>query len=134
MTFEEFKNICLSKKAGDFQLPEDNELILGIQESVEEIANMPNIIPLALVSKDNSLSVLRPLSKDEFIRKPKSIEKNENILDIDESLSYAVIYSFLENLTKDDKKFQLYKYKKEQIINNYMWNNFKVIQEIGAKK
>ncbi len=134
MKFEEFKNICLSKKAGDFQLPEDNELILGIQESVEEIASMPNIIPLTLVSKDNSLSVLRPLNKDEFIRKPKSIEKNENILDIDEALSYAVIYSFLENLTKDDKKFQLYKYKKEQIINNYMWNNFKVIQELGAKK
>ncbi len=135
MTLQEFKKHCETKRKGDFILPTDNEsYTLGIQEALEDIATIPKVIALKLITSDNSNEVLKPINKDLFIRKPIAPKTDEDKIDIDEGLCFAVLYSFLSSLTKDLQKFQIFQLRKEEIINNYIWNNYIALQEIEAKR
>lgn len=133
MTLEEFKKQCKAKKKGDFRLPESNEEYQPlIQESLEYVAK--KTIPTDLVTEDTTKETLRWINATQLIRMPKATIINEEKIDIDEQLAYAVIYDLLANKTADLTKASFYTSKRDEEINQYNWNNYKFLQQLGATK
>lgn len=130
MTLIEFKTILKLKKKGDIRIPETNEELKPlIQESLEYIAK--NCIPTDLVTTDTTVDTLRWLNSAQLTRKPIATITDEEEIDIDEELTYAVIYDVLANRTADLTKASFFTSKRDEEINTYRWNNFQFLQELG---
>lgn len=133
MTFEGFKNYCEAKKSGKIILPRnDNEYKIAIHEAIIDIATTNNIIPLNLVTHDKNDEVLRPLDDEVFVRVPRVPQNQNDVIDIDFTLHFAVLYSFLEKVTVEQESI-FYRNKKDDEISKYNWNNFMAFQSTDNK-
>ena len=135
MTFADFKILCITKKDGAITLPishEEHKIVL--KEALTSIATFPNLTPLKLVTNDRRHEVLRPINQTKFIRVPELPENDEDEIDIDETLTYAVLYEMLGNLTTDVSKYGFYEMKRDTFINNYNWNNYNLLQELNNEQ
>lgn len=133
MTFEGFKNYCEAKKSGKVILPRnDDEYKIAIHEAIIDIATTNNIIPLNLITHNKDEEILRPIDDEVLIRVPAIPQNPDDELDIDFSLHFAVLYSFLEKVTIGQETM-FYKDKKEDEISKYNWTNFNAIQATENK-
>lgn len=131
MTLKDFKKQCESKKAGELKLPKtDEEYQPLIQESLEYVAK--NTIPTDLISTDPTVETLRWLNSRQLIRMPKATTLPDEKIDIDEQLVFAVLYDLLANRTTDLNKAMFYTQKRDEEITQYQWNNYNLLQQLGA--
>ena len=132
MTFLEFQEFCESNKSGDIKLPQTvDEYKPLIQESLEYIAKRPDCIPIHLVTNDLTKEDLRFINISQIMRRPIAPSTNEDKIDIDEQLVYAVAYDLLSNRTKNTQDKAVKASKRDEEISNYIWNSYKVLQDIN---
>lgn len=129
MTLSEFKAFLESKKNGDIKLPSTNEEYQPLlQESLEYVAKQCN--PITLRTNDLTEETLRFLNLNLQIRKPIAAIVNEENIDIDEQLVYAVAYDLLSRKTRNKQdKFDWQK-DRDKEINTYTMNNYKLLVEM----
>lgn len=129
MTLSQFKIFLESKKRGDIKLPGTNELYQPlIQESLEYVAKQCK--PIDLRTNDFSKETLRFISANLQIRKPIATIENDEDIDIDEQLVYAVAYDFLANKSTDALQISRYETKRDEEISAYEWNNYALLNEL----
>jgi len=131
MTFEEFKGLCKLKKSVDIKLPqEDKDYKPLLQESLEYVAKACTCLHL-LQDDNSSLDKFRLLTNNQSLRKPIAKIGNGSLIDMDEQLCLAVVYDLLSNKTLNALEKSFYVQKRDQEINNYNWNLYGYLCEIG---
>ena len=129
MTLSEFKTFCEIKTLGGKTLPKDNAgYKVLIQESLNFIAT--KIVPVDLTTQDLSQPTLRYLDLTTKIRKPIAPINDGDIIDIDEQLTYAVLYNFLIGYAESPLDFSNFTTIRDEIITTYTMNNYKLLKEI----
>lgn len=127
MKLSEFKQLLEAKNNTKTKLPTSNkEIGILIKESIESIAM--DVIPIDLVTEDLSLPTFRWLDAKKHIRQAVIPLNDNDKIDIDEELVYAVVYDFLANHLSDLTLISFYSKKKEEVINKYMWNSYVLLE------
>lgn len=130
MTLSKFNIFLQSKKKGDIKLPDSNEKLQpSLQESLEYVAKKCK--PIDLRTSDFSKETLRFISANLQIRKPIATIVNEEKIDIDEQLVYAVAYDLLANKSTELKNIARYEDKRDEEISTYEWNNYALLNELA---
>jgi len=89
MTYGQLKALCSSLLIGDTKLPTDNLKLLPLVDyGLQKIAMKAD--SLRLMTKNGSASIVRVASNKQFIRKPNLPSLDDDIIDIDDELCYAL--------------------------------------------
>jgi hypothetical protein len=129
MTLEKFKKLAKLKAKGGSKLPTTNDdYSLLINESIKNISM--GIVCIDLIDTDPTKEILRWINSIQFIRYPTDLVNDSDTLDIDEQLRSAVLYDFLVDFATQEDEIIFFK-KRDEIINNYKWANYKVLESIG---
>jgi len=125
MTFLEFKDSLTAETFGDKKVPEDKYLLPLLNKSLEQIARKAK--PLTLRTCDISFDLLCWTDEPEtFIRKPKEIKNDTDILDIDESLEMAVVYQTAYKFVHMDSK-AYYIGLRDGELSTYYWDLYVIL-------
>ena len=131
MKLQEFKTFLNAKRRGDLKLPATNEELQPLlQESLDCVASKCD--PVDLSTRDLTKETLRFITLNLQIRKPIATILNEEKIDIDEQLVYAVAYDLLSNNSNDPTNKVIYEKKRDEKIQEYVWNNYKLLKELGV--
>jgi hypothetical protein len=111
--------------SGDKNVPNDDNLKPIILQCLKQVAIKCE--PLVLISNNIEDDILQTMENGLFIRVPKAPQSDNDIIDIDETLVYAVSYLVASKISKNQT---IIKYIKEadMIINDYQWNRYRDIQ------
>lgn len=125
MTYGDFrtnlKSLSADKKALTLE-----ELAPIVHHSLIQVASKTD--PLVLITNDKEKKILQNLEDGLFVREPNIPTDETSIIDIDNTLIYAVLYITASKVSHNDN---ILKYKKEAelIINNYNWERHKVLND-----
>ena len=119
MTFKKFKVLLDGVNSGDNKVPEDEKLLPLLNEAMKKIARKTK--PLILRTTDKEDEMLCPMDNSKyFIRKPLIIQRDDDELDIDEALEWAVIYQtsifYCHKKNKQENEDE-----RDKVINEYNW-------------
>lgn len=130
MTLGEFKKILTFKTLGGLKLPDNNEdLGILIKEAITSTAL--RVTPNTLISDDlTNDSVLRWINDIQFVRKPKAVAQDGDLLDIDEQLSYAIVYAVAKQYIRDENQKTIYENEYRSALINFAWSNYNFLEEI----
>jgi len=116
MTYNQLKTLTSALLRGDNTVPNDNEFIMLVEYGLERLANRADALKLLSASSmDNR--IIRNGPGNTFVRMPELPKKQDDELDIDHELGFALaryIASFLSN-----NKMQLHEMEAEKIIRDY---------------
>jgi hypothetical protein len=125
MKYGEFKTHLKGIMIGDKNVPDDTVLRPIVFQVLKQVAL--KVEPLVLITNDVEYEILKTLENELFMRVPYLPQSDEEELDIDETLVYAVVYLVA---TKISSKDNIIKYEREawDILNEYMWKRFRDIE------
>lgn len=116
MTYKRLKSLTRALLIGDVTLTKDSDEMLALLEyAYDAVANEADA--LKLFTESDEAKILRQGPGKIFVRKPNLPEYDEDELDIDDELSYAVsryIASFVSR-----EKMEFHENKAEKIIRAY---------------
>ncbi|MCK5111067.1 MAG: hypothetical protein KAQ94_06055 [Arcobacteraceae bacterium] len=127
MKYEDFKKHLTVIVGGDRPLPKDNnDLKTIILQCLREVA--AKCEPLSLMTRDMENDILQSMESEDglYIRVPKLSMENDDVMDMDETLVYAVSYltaSKLSKHKKDDNEDDA-----KAIMTDYNWKRYKDIE------
>jgi len=116
MKYNELKTLTSALLRGDNTIPPDNEFIMLLEYGFERIANKADALKLIKANSESD-RILRNGPGNTYIKMPKTPEKQDEELDLDHELCFALaryIASFLSL-----NKSQQHEYEAEKIINDY---------------
>ena len=117
MTFKDLKHLVGALLTGDVVIPEDDqELMMLLRYAFERIANESDALKLFTVEDPNQ-RIVRNGPGGLFIRMPKVPEFEEDELDLDEELCFAVARYMCSFVSAE--KAQLHAQEANKIINSY---------------
>ena len=127
MTYKKFKVLLRGLLLGDSIVPEDDETLLALFEygivMVSEKAESLHLLTL------NKAEIVQRLATGSYmIRKPALPEKDEDELDIDEDLCFALARYTASLISKE--KVQLHEEKAEDIIMKYNQKVYQILEKI----
>lgn len=125
MKLADFIILVTMKNKGGYELPGGDETTkwdLLIEESIKAVIDEEE--PIDLSTTDTNYSVYKWIDGEWFIREPKRTSSNNDELDIDEQLVYAVLYDLLMRYNVPDADF----YQSERNIAIF---NFALMKENG---
>lgn len=128
MNYKTFKSQLSLRTRKDVKIvkeDEDDDLKVLVKSAIEDVAEWT--FPLCLVSSNLSDDLLVALDDGLLIRKPKDIEGDDSIIDIDEDLVLAVIYNVAKVLGSRDYKSE-YKSEESRIITSYNTKRHKLLE------
>jgi len=121
MKYIDFKNHLAGAMLGDKNVPDFVKLKPIMLECMTEVAIQCE--PLCLMGRDVEDDILKTMENGLFIRKPNiPVDNDEHIIDMDETLVYAVSYLVAYKLSKNNQAKNEKDAKK--IINNYQWKRY----------
>ena len=117
MTYGEFKSYLLSFLPGRDVLPNDGVLRHIVGRGLKRIAK--ETVPLWLtVSSPDSVTVLRKIDNNTYIREPRSPYSDDDDVDIDNELLEAVAFYVASEIEPQRKGHYLSNYEREIAQNN----------------
>lgn len=132
MTFKEFKIILDGIRSGG-GITDDTKLIPLTNEAMKMVARTSK--PLTLVSSDiadeilthidESDSLYEIVDSEDFIRVPEKIVDDNSVLDIDDDLTFAVVYQTAMLFASNKAE---YKILRDGYIADYAWMKYNVVQ------
>ena len=103
MTYGQLKGLCSSLLIGDTKLPMDNVKLLPLVDyGLQKIAMKAD--SLRLMTKNTAANIVRVASNKQYIRKPNLPALDDDILDIDDELCYALANFISGFLSKNKPK------------------------------
>ena len=130
MKFSEFKIAVEGATTGDKKLPDNDKLIPLTNEAMKMVARKSH--PLTLITNDIRDDILVHVDDENyFIRKPKLIEDDESVLDIDEELHFAVVYQTAMLFGHRDNK-AYYKALMSDVQNDFAWTRYQTLEGVDA--
>ena len=100
MTYKTFKSITTGLLIGDNVLPEDDEVLQGlVQYALTTVATKAESLHLMTLS--TTANVLRLSQGNYLIRIPETPEWEEDLMDIDEELTFAVARFVASYISKE---------------------------------
>lgn len=130
MTYEMLKNLTSGLLVGDNVLPKDAEVLKGLlQYALTTVATQADSLHLMTLS--TTANVLRLAQGDYLIRMPELPEDNEDMIDIDEELMFAVARYIASYISKD--KGGIHVNAADRIIKDYNAKTYEIIQAMGAE-
>lgn len=122
MKFQEFKKILNVLRAGDKQIPNDDEVLIFVtHNALIEVAQKTE--PLVLVTLDNELKIIKVLEDGLYIKEPKEIVDDDSIIEIDDDLIKAVAHTVISSFSTNDNLLK-HKTYVNKYINDYNWERF----------
>lgn len=129
MTFLEFKKALSSVMKGDKDIKTDSSqndtLFPVLNDAIRAVAIEAG--SLLLMTNDITKDVLEVQEDGYFIRTPKVIENDDDILEIDTILEFAVVYEVATVLGTNKA---IYKSFKDEKINAFKWSLFKAVGDM----
>ncbi len=133
MKFSDFKTLAKIRNRGGLSLPStDSEWGIIIQDSLEAISE--EVIPIDLLTQDTTQAALRFINSRDLIRKPVAPIHDNDKIDIDEGLVKAVLYHLLTMYSNDQLDLIKFTERKDDSINTYIWNNHRLLEQLGLTK
>ena len=127
MKYKKFKVLIRGLLHGDNMVPTDDETLLGLVEySLNMISERAESLHLLTLNKAEI--VQRLATGSYMIRKPALPEKDEDELDIDEDLCFALARYTASLISKD--KVKLHEEKAEDIIMKYNQKVYQILEKI----
>ena len=126
MKYIDFKTHLNEIMSGDKKVPEDEKLKPIMLQCLKQVAIKCE--PLVLMSRDIEDDILKTLEDRLFIRVPKLPQSDDDVIDMDETLVYAVSYLVASKISKNQT---IVKYIKEydEIVNDYLWKRFRDMED-----
>lgn len=121
MTYAEFRDGLKSLMGGNKALPSIESLIPIVQQSLIEVARKTE--PLLLITSNKEEKILQVIDEKLFVRQPTKILDENSIIDIDDTLIYAVMYVCCSKFSIDSS-ITKYKYEANKIISDYNWERY----------
>ena len=125
MKYSEFKVHLNEIMSGDKNVPNDDNLKPIILQCLKQVAIKCE--PLVLLSSNVEDDILTVVEDELFIRVPNISQEDEDIIDMDETLVYAVSYLVASKISKN-QTITRYTKEADEIINDYQWNRYRDIQ------
>ena len=125
MKYGDFKVHLEQIMSGDKKVPTDDSLKPILLQSLIQVASSTE--PLVLMSKNIADEMLRTVDNELFIRMPRIPNTDDDIIDIDEALVYAVSYIVASKISSN-KTLVKYKIEAKSIISDYQWQRYRDIQ------
>ena len=117
MTFKRLKSLTNALLIGDNNLTKNNDEVLGLLSyAYSRVANEADALKL-LTANSNEDMIIRNGIGNLYIRMPKLPENDNDELDIDEELCYAVARFMASFVSK--QKFQIHELEAQRIIQSY---------------
>ena len=117
MTYLQLKTLVGTLLRGDTEIPPDNEFIMLLKYGLSEIANDANALKL-ITAKTEGERILRNGPGNTFIRMPKEPEDDNEELDLDEELCYALA-RYIAYFLSNTGKAKIHLMEAKNIINKY---------------
>jgi hypothetical protein len=111
--------------SGDKNVPNDDNLKPIILQCLKQVAIKCE--PLVLLSSNVEDDILTVVEDELVIRVPIAPSNDNDIIDIDETLVYAVSYLVASKISKN-QTITKYINEADMIINDYQWNRYRDIQ------
>ncbi|WP_151946621.1 hypothetical protein [Aliarcobacter butzleri] len=122
MNFQEFKKILEILRAGNNQIPKDNETLIFItHNALIEVAQKTE--PLVLVTIDKEQKIIKVLEDGLYLKEPRKIIDDNSLIEIDEDLIRAVAHVVISNFSNTDNLLK-HKTQASKYINDYVWERF----------
>ncbi len=125
MKYVDFKTHLDEIMSGGKFVTDDDKLKPIILQCLEQVAIQCE--PLILLSSNIEDDILTVVEDELFIRVPNLSQNADDIIDMDETLVYAVSYLVASKISKDAKKKD-HQNEADTIINNYQWQRYRDIQ------
>jgi hypothetical protein len=122
MTYAEFRDGLKSLMGGNKALPSIESLIPIVQQSLIEVARKTE--PLLLITSNKEEKILQVIDENLFVRQPKKILDENSIIEIDDTLIYAVMYLSATKFSIDSSVSR-YRDEANKIISDYNWERFR---------
>ena len=127
MKYKKFKVLLRGLLHGDKIVPSDDETLLGLVEySLNMISERAESLHLLTVNKAEIIQ--RMATGSYMIRKPELPEKDDDEIDIDEDLCFALARYTASLISKE--KVQLHEEKAEDIIMKYNQKVYQILEKI----
>lgn len=127
MKYKKFKVLLRGLLHGDIIVPSDDETLLGLVEySLNMISERAESLHLLTVNKAEIIQ--RMATGSYMIRKPELPEKDDDEIDIDEDLCFALARYTASLISKE--KVQLHEEKAEDIIMKYNQKVYQILEKI----
>ena len=127
MKYKKFKVFLRGLLHGDNIVPSDDETLLGLVEySLNMISERAESLHLLTVNKAEIIQ--RMATGSYMIRKPELPEKDDDEIDIDEDLCFALARYTASLISKE--KVQLHEEKAEDIIMKYNQKVYQILEKI----
>ncbi|MBD3830649.1 MAG: hypothetical protein IE890_09190, partial [Arcobacter sp.] len=122
MNFQEFKKILDVLRAGNNQIPKDNEVLIFItHNALIEVAQKTE--PLVLMTIDKEQKIIKVLEDGLYLKEPRKIIDDNSLIEIDEDLIRAVAHVVISNFSNTDNLLK-HKTHASKYINDYIWERF----------
>ena len=121
MTYAEFREGLKSLMGGNKALPGVESLIPIVQQSLIEVARKTE--PLLLITNNKEEKILQVINERLFVKQPTKILNENSIIEIDDTLIYAVMYICGSKFSIDSSVTK-YKYEANKIISDYNWERY----------
>ena len=130
MTYKMLKNITSGLLIGDNKLPEDPEVLLGlVQYALTTVATQADSLHLMTLS--TTANVLRLAQGDYLIRMPEVPALSEDVIDIDEELTFAVARYIASYLSRE--KGGIHVQAADRIIKDYNAKTYEITEQMQAE-
>ena len=127
MKYKKFKVLLRGLLRGDNIVPADDETLLGLVEySLNMISERAESLHLLTLNKAEIIQ--RMATGSYMIRKPELPEKDDDEIDIDEDLCFALARYTASLISKE--KVQLHEEKAEDIIMKYNQKVYQILEKI----
>jgi len=120
MNFIEFKILLKGILEGDVKIPEEPSLKIFLLSCLREVALKCE--PLSLMTRDLDKDVLSTLKDGLFIREPKISELDNDLIDIDTTLVYAVAFFVAREISRNNKPY--FHARGKELCDDYNWKIF----------
>lgn len=130
MTYGLFKAITTGLLTGDTVLPQNSDVLKGLmQYALTTVATQADSLHLMTLS--TAADILRLASGDYLIRVPAVPLVDEDILDIDEELTFAVARYLASYLSKE--KGGIHVNAADRIIKDYNAKTYEIIDQMALE-
>jgi hypothetical protein len=131
MTYAELKTLTSALLSGDTNVPVDEKFLQLVKYGFSKIADEADALKL-ITAKDSNERIIRNGPGNSYVRMPRTPENQEDELDLDEELCYALaeyIASFISNTNKVSLHIQ----NAQEIIRKYNQKVQAYFEELEAK-
>jgi hypothetical protein len=131
MTYRDLKTLTSALLAGDTNVPTNEKFLQLVKYGFSKIADEADALKLLTV-KDSNERIVRNGPGNTYVRMPKEPENEEDELDIDDELAYALA-EYIASFISNSSKVSLHIQNAQEIIRRYNQKVQAYFEELEAK-